>query len=89
MINEKQVNKLLEGFDEFNPEDLSNMVNLIQYIYRSLNYRGELITIGEKIIKKLGELDSISIEDSTVTTNENKELKVKDMLDFIKKEIGD
>ena len=86
-INKEKVNELLERFDEFNLKDLADITNLIQYIYRQLSYRDKFISIGEKIIKKLSELEGVSIEDSIVTTNEGKELKVKDMLDFIKKEI--
>jgi len=90
-INKEKVNELLDGFDIYNPEDLTNIVNLTQYIYRTLTSRSDMLKIGRRIIEKLDELDGLSgvtIEDSIVTTNEGKELKVKDMLDFIQKELN-
>ena len=90
-INKEKVNELLDGFDIYNPEDLTNIVNLTQYVYRTLTSRSDMLKIGRRIIEKLDELDGLSgvtIEDSIVTTNEGKELKVKDMLDFIQKELN-
>jgi hypothetical protein len=85
-LKKERINELLDGFDVFNPEDMSNMISLIHFIYRSLSSRDELLDIGERIIKKINELD-VSVEDSTVTNDDGKESKVKDMLEFIQNEL--